>query len=425
VDEFLSTTLDSGMEIIAQPMSGVRSAALAFFVGSGAVNESWEVAGLAHLTEASMFRGTSHRSARQITEELDLLGASHGSNTGLEFTLFSSTLLGDRLLEALDIFVDVLRHAAFPVEELEAVQGLQLQEIGQRNDQPAQLVMDRARQLFFAGHALANDILGTPESVKALPRDRVVQTWRDLYAPKNTLLAVAGRFDWSNLVATMERLTAEWAQGAPRVLLPEPAINPANTIQHSPLAQENICFTFPGVAYSDPSYYPAALASTVLGSGMNSRLFTEVREKRGLAYSVGSRLDALSNVGLVRVYAGTQPERARESVEIIRSELHRLELGGVTEEELQLAKTRLESRVVMNSESSGNRAMAIARDWWYERRFRTLAEIRGQIEAVTTADIRDYLARAAITRNVGLTAIGPLSAEDLDVGQGAFEVAPA
>lgn len=423
MEEFFSTTVGCGLEVAGQRMAGVRSAALACFVGAGAAYESSIVAGLAHLTEGTMFRGTANRSTRQITEELDRLGASHNSTTGLESTLFSGRLLGDQLLDALDIFIDVLRHASFPEDELEAVRGLQLQEIGQRNDQPAQAVMERARELYFAGHALGNDVLGTPESVAGLNREMVLSDWQGHFRPNNMLLAVAGRFDWAEVIEALERLTSDWEPGEPRVFRSEPAVNPAFRVQEAPIAQENLAFTFPGVAYASDAYYSAALTSTILGGGMNSRLFNEVREKRGLAYSVGARFDAMSNVGLVRIYAGTQPERARESVEVIQAELEKLVSDGATGEELELAKTRLKSRVVMSSESTGNRAMAIGRDWWFERRFRTLAEIRGEIDGVTLEDLSSFVHTAGIVDNLGLYAIGPVSAEDLGVAGRAFEIA--
>jgi predicted Zn-dependent peptidase len=169
-------------------------------------------------------------------------------------------------------------------------------------------------------------------------------------------------------------------------------------------------------------YYPAALVSMVLGGGMNSRLFTEVREKRGLAYSVGARFDGLEKTGLTRIVAGTQPDRANETLEVVQAELVKLEEDGITADELDLAKTRLKSRVVMNSESTGNRMMAIGRDWWYEQRFRTLAEIRREIDAVDTTAVGDYLSRIHLTDNVGRVAIGPLTASDLGLEPVAFQV---
>ncbi|HEV3310070.1 MAG TPA: pitrilysin family protein [Chloroflexota bacterium] len=425
MEQFHSITLEGGLEVVGQVLPGVQSAALAFFIGAGACDENWEVSGLAHLTESTMFRGTERRASRQLTDELERLGVSRGSSAGLEVTLFNGVLLGDHLPAALEIFVDVIRRPAFPAEELEAVRALQMQEIGQRNDQPAQLVMDRARQVYFAGSPLGHDSLGSPESVQALTRDLVVANWSAHYRPNRSVVAVAGKFEWDELVPQLTELCAGWHGGEERHWPEEPAVNPAVTVYELSIAQENLCFTFPGVSYSDPSYYAAALASMVLGGGMNSRLFSEVREKRGLAYSVGARFDALSVGGLVRVYAGTQPERARESVEVIRTELANLEAGGVTATELELAKTRLKSRVVMNSESTANRVMAIGRDWFYERRFRTLAEVRDQIDATTVDDIAGYLGRIHLTQNLGLMAIGPLSAADLGVADRAFEIAGA
>lgn len=422
MDEYYATTLVSGLQIVAQPLGGVQSAAFAFFLSCGAAQETWEVAGLSHLAESTTFRGTDHRSSRQLNDDLDRLGVGRGSSAGLEMTVFSGVLLGDYLLRALDIFFDVLRSPSFPPEDLEAVRGLQLQEIGQRNDQPAQLAMDRARQIYFAGSPLGNDVLGTPESVMSLSRERVISNWREACRPNGVILAVSGRFEWEELLSQVNRLSAEWDRGNDRMSFPPPAINPAFTVQNIESAQESLCIVFPGVAHGDPHYYPAALTSLVLGGGMNSRLFTEVREKRGLAYSVGARFDGMETTGLIRVYAGTQPERARESVDVIRAELEKLERKGVTAGELELAKTRLKSRLIMNSESTGNRVMAIGRDWWYQQRFRNLYVIRDEIDAVNVEQVDAFLRSIHLNENLGLFALGPLSSAELGVEDRAFEI---
>lgn len=425
MNDYYSTILDCGLEVIAQPLPGVQSAAFGFFVGAGARDENWDVAGLAHLAEATMFRGTEHRSARELTDELDRLGVSRSSNTGVDMTLFSGVMIGDFVQNALTVFIDVLRHPAFPAEDLEAVRGLQLQEIGQREDQPAQLVMDRARQLFFAGSPLGNDVLGTHESVSGLTRDQVVTYWKTKYSPANILLAAAGKLDWQELLDTLESLCKDWHPDEARTSGLEPAINPAIRVQETETAQENICFTFPGVAYGHALYYPAALVSLALGGGMNSRLNTEVREKRALVYSVGCRFDGMEKTGLYRIYAGTQPDRARETVEVVNAELDKLQNGGLEATELELAKTRLKSRTVIASESTGNRAMTVGRDWWYQHRFRRLDQIRDQIDAVTLEDVIELLERIRITENLGMLAIGPLSAHDLGVEDRAFETVEA
>lgn len=414
--------LPNGLQIVGQPLAGVQSVATGYLIGTGARDESWEFAGISHLTETTMFRGTDNMSSRELNDQLDRLGVGRSSSSGIELSMFSAVALGNHLLPALEILTDVIRRPAFPADDFEAVRGLQLQEIGQREDQPAQLAMDRMRQLYFSGSRFGNDVLGTRESVSMITRDQVVEYWRARYTPNNVILAVAGKFDWEPLLETVERLTEGWEPGQGRLSLEEPAINPATAVFEMPGAQENLAFAFPGVPNADPMYYPAALVSMVLGGGMNSRLFTEVREKRGLAYSVGARFDGLEKTGFTRVVAGTQPERANETLEVVQAELAKLETHGVTADELELAKTRLKSRVVMNSESTGNRMMAIGRDWWYEQRFRTLAEIRQEIDAVDVEAVSDYLLRIHLTENIGRVAIGPLSASDLRLEPVAFEV---
>jgi predicted Zn-dependent peptidase len=415
VSEFQSTRLGNGLQIVGEPLPGVQSAAVAVFVGHGSVDDRPEDAGLAHLTESTMFRGTATRSSREITEQLDRIGAHYSSSTSLEVTLFSSLMLGNHLGETLDVLLDVVRDASFPDDELEPVRALQLQEIGQRNDQPAQLAMDLGRQQYFAGHPLGHDGLGSLESVGSLRRDQVVAGRDRWYQPGSTVVALAGNFDWPDVVDHVGTLTEGWTGSGNRWASTTPTLYPETSVIEMPGAQENLCFTFPAVSHGDPDYYPAALASTVLGSGMNSRLFMEVREKRGLAYSVGARFDAMSSIGLVRVYVGTQPERAAESVEVIRSELALLESEGVTDAELILAKTRLKARVIMGSESTGNRVMNIGWDWFYEGRYRPLSEIREAIDAVTRDDILRYLKRIRLTEQLGLVCLGPLSASELGV----------
>ena len=422
LQDFYSTTLPNGMHIVAQPLAGVQSVAIGFLIGTGARDENWETAGISHLTEATMFRGTENLSSRELNDQLDRLGVGRSSTSGIEMSLFSAVALGDRLIPTLEILTEVIRRPAFPADDLEAVRGLQLQEIGQREDQPAQLAMDRMRQLYFSGSRFGNDVLGSRESVTRVTYEQVTEYWRARYTPNNIILSVAGRFEWDRLLDRITYLTMDWEQGQGRLVLEEPPVNPATAVYEVPGAQENLTFAFPGVANADPMYYPAALVSMVLGGGMNSRLFTEVREKRGLAYSVGARFDGLERTGLTRIVAGTQPERAHETVDVIQEELSKLERTGVTKEELDLAKTRLKSRVVMNSESTGNRMMAIARDWWYEERFRTLAEIRQEIDTVSVDGVQEYLDRIHITENVGRVAIGPLTASDLGLEPVAFEV---
>jgi predicted Zn-dependent peptidase len=405
--------LECGLTVVGQLMPGVQSAGIVFLIGAGAARDQAGSAGLAHLTESMLFRGTERLTNRQLTDRLDELGASRSSGTGIEVASLSSLCLGDRVEDVLDVFIDVARRPAFPQEDLEAVKQLQLQEIGQREDQPGSLCLDSARRMFFGDHPLANDVLGTSESVP----DRSLQDLRHFagrfYGANNVVLGIAGAFDWDQVLAKSESVTSGWETGDSRQVFESPTCNSKVMIENRELAQEHICFTFPGVPSEDSRFHAVSLMSLILGGGMNSRLFSEVREKRGLAYTVGARSDGFQNAGLVRVYAATQPERAAESVSVIRSELSRLEVEPVSQAELDRAKIRLKSRVIMGGESSINRAVAISRDWWFRGRLRTLGEISESIDRVTTGDIQHFAREVRIVENLGFVGIGPLSREDL------------
>jgi predicted Zn-dependent peptidase len=413
--QFFIQTLTNGVQVVAQRIAGVQSVAVGFFIGTGARDESPAQAGISHLTETMMFRGTEHLSSRELIERLDSLGVTRQSSAGLEMTLFSGVMLGDQLEATLDLFADVLRYPAFPADDLEAVRALQLQEIAQREEQPAQLLMDRLRHVYFAGSPFSHDTLGTPETVRSLVREQLFEYWRARYTANNIVIALAGNFDWERVIDQLERLTSTWPEGSGRMLVHEPPINPTTMIEERQIAQENIGFAFPGVAQGDPHYYEAALLSVALGGGMHSRLFTEVREKRGLAYAVSSRFDGMEKTGIVRIYAGTQPERAHETVDVILNQLVLLEEKGITDEELELAKTRLKSQLVMNSENTAARMTTIGRDWWYQGRLRSLQQVREEIDRVTVTSIHAYLQSINLTKNLAFVALGPLDSSKLQV----------
>lgn len=412
-DVFVSTLLESGVQVVGQPMQGVESAAIGILVGAGARDEQPDESGISHFTEQTLFRGTEHLDARQLSDRLDALGISYDSSAGIEMTLVSAVMVGDRLPAAIDLLADVVRFPAFPADAVESVRTLALQELRQREDQPAQLVMDTVRQKLFAGSPISHDVLGTVETIQALQRDDLVRYWQNRYTANNMIISVSGNFDWDATIEQLARVTASWPQGAGRMLVQSPDIHTGVTVVHRETTQENIGFGFPGVPVTDPHYYTAALLSQALGGSSNSRLFREVRDKRGLAYAVQSRFDGLEATGLFRIYVGTSAERAHESVEVVLDELHKLESDGITEDELALSKTRLKSQLVMRSESTSARMAANLRSWWYEGTLRGLPEISERIDHVTVDEIRSLLQDLHITNNLTAAALGPRSEEEL------------
>jgi predicted Zn-dependent peptidase len=360
-----------------------------------------------------LFRGTEHLDARDLSERFDALGISYEAYAGLEMTLVSAVMLGDKVPVAVDLLADVLRYPAFPQDAVENVRALLLQELRQREDQPAQKVMDVLRQSFFAGSPLGHDVLGTEETIRSIDRDALLGYWRDRYTANNVIISIAGKFDWPALVDQLERVTSTWFQGAGRMLLHEPQPRAGITLIERDTNQEHIGFAFPAVAVPDPYYYAAALFAQALGGSSHSRLFQEVREKRGLAYAIQARFDGLERTGLFRVYVGTSAERAHESVEVIVDELAKVQESGLTQEELDLSKTRLKSQLVMRSESTSSRMVSNLRSWWFEQQLYSLEQIRDRVDRVTLQEIADLVQRLDITHHLAAVALGPRSEQEL------------
>lgn len=414
--EQFSTVLESGVQVVGQPMAGVESAAIGILIGAGARDERPEESGISHFTEQMLFRGTEHLDARQLSDRLDMLGISYDSSAGLEMTLVSAVMLGSRVAAAFDLLADVVRFPAVPAESVDSVRALLFQELRQREDQPAQLVMDTVRRKFYEGSPLSHDVLGTSESISSLRREDLIGYWQKRYVANNMIVSIAGHFNWEETVEQLATVTASWPTGVGRMVMHEPRPRSSVTTIEKEMTQENIGFAFPGVSLTDPHYYAAALVSQALGGSSNSRLFRSVREERGLAYSIQSRFDGFEKTGFFRIYVGTSAERAHESVEVVLDELRTLQTDGITDDELALSKTRLKSQLLMRSESTSARMVANLRSWWYEGRLRDLDEIRERIDHVTVDEIRALLQDLDIRGSLAAAAVGPRSGDELFSG---------
>jgi predicted Zn-dependent peptidase len=409
--------LANGLQIVAQPMEGVESASLGFLISAGARTERPTEAGISHFVEALGFQGTANRSVQELTEAFENIGAHPESGTETEFTSYSTTLLGRNLAPALELLTDVVLHPGFVPEEIPKARDRILQEIAQREDEPMRKVLDLLRREYFKGHPLGNEVLGTTETITALTREDLQDYWRRQYTAGSVVLAVAGKLDFDTLVAQVEEFCADWPAGEGEPMPPVPPPQRHATVVRKDSAQQHIGMGFPAVPAGSDDFYAMALLAATLGGSMNSRLFLEVREKRSLAYGIGAYFTPLKDAGFVRIYAGTVPEKADQTVAVVLDELGKLERDGVTEDELRRAKTLLKSNVIMRSESTAVRRRTIATSWWYEGRIRTLEEIKERIDAVTTDDIKRLAGALGMTTNVVLTAIGPRSQEELTGGK--------
>jgi predicted Zn-dependent peptidase len=405
--------LPNGIEMVGQYMPSLSSITFGFQLDAAVVNEPDEKQGLAHLFEYMLFQGTKQKDARALNEAFESLGARKGASTGLEVSQVWAQIVNTRFDATLQLINEILLTSTFPSEELEQMRSIVLQEIRRRDDEPMSRIFELVRANFYRGTALGRPILGSSESVSKLQRQDLVDFWKARYQPNNTLFAIAGKFDWDHVVEQMQTLFGNWTGHAE----PTPEQRPAPTtniaLEHQEGKQEHLALMSPFPNYLDPDYYAAQVVSEALGGNMASRLFVEVREKRGLVYSVSAGLASNKNIGAMRIYAGTTPEQARACLKVIVDELYKLEQAGITTDELERAKVQLKSENVMRSEGSGARMGAISRSWWYERKLRTIQEVKDAIDAVTQEQVLNMLHRFSPLNLLTVAAIGPLEQDEL------------
>jgi predicted Zn-dependent peptidase len=415
--------LANGLTIVGQPMPRLVSVAVGFLLPAGARFEDGEEAnapsaepcpaGISHFVEALGFQGTRHRDAHALTAAFEEIGARRDSSTEPEFTWYTATVLSRHLPAALELLVDVIRYPAFAPDEVPKVRGRILQAIAQQEDEPARKAMSLLRAAYFGDHPLGHPPLGTPETVAAITRDDLHAYWRARYTAGASIVAVAGRFDFDAVCRQIEELCADWAPGSARAPLPSLTLASCVRVAPKETSQQHIAMGLPGLPAGHPDIYVAAVLGLVFGGSMNSRLFAEVREKRGLAYSVSAGHVSMENAGMYRIYAGTTPDKADQTVAVIIDEARRLAEHGITAAELERARTKLKSSVVMAGESSAVRRRVIGASWWYERRVRTLDVVRRRIDEVDLDRVGALARTLALGQTVVITAVGPRPEEEL------------
>ena len=403
----------NGLEMVGQRMPSLASVTFGIQFPAGLKDEAGDKLGLTHLLSDMVFQGTEKRSVRQLTEEWEAIGARKGGETATEFARYSAQIVGNRLDRALELMADVLRHPTFPEAELSQMRSIQLQEIRRRDDEPMRRIFDLARERFYTGTNLGRRALGLRETVETIGADDLRSFWQRYYRPQGALLSLAGHFDWDEVVTRVGELFGDW-EGAPPQAAPEtPHPRPDIAVEVSEGNQEHVGMVFPFPHYGDPDYYAASVVSEIFGGGMTSRLFREVREKRGLVYSVASIFAPTGVFGAELLYAGTTPEKAHETVRVMVQELRKLHDEGVTEDELARAKVQLKSELVMRGESSAARMSALARSWWFERRLITIQELKEAVDRVTQEQILHVLNRFPPLNPLVVVAIGPRTQEEL------------
>jgi len=405
--------LSNGVEMIGQYMPSLSSITFGFQFDAAVIHEPEEKQGLAHLFEYMLFQGTKTKDARALNEAFESLGARKSATTNLETARVWAQIVNTKFDATLQLVNELLLTSTFPKSELEQMRSLVLQEIRRRDDEPMSRIGELIRKNFYQGTALSRPLLGSTESVKALKQQDLREFWKARYRPNQALFAIAGKFDWDHVVKRVEALFGEW-QGEAEPS-PEQHPMPATriTIEHEERQQEHLALMCLFPCYTDPDFYAAQVIAEVLGGNMASRLFVEVREKRGLVYSVSAGLGSNKTSGALHIYAGTTPEQGHECLQVIVNELRKLQQDGLSDDELERAKVQLKSETVMRGEGSGARMTAISRFWWYDRKIRTIQEVKEAIDGVTHEQVLRTLKRFSPLNPLAVSAIGPLSQDEL------------
>jgi predicted Zn-dependent peptidase len=408
------TRLPNGLRVVTEAMPELRSVAVGFWAGTGSRDEADPLAGASHFLEHLLFKGTADRSAQQIAEEVEAVGGEMNAFTTREHTAYYIRLLDESVDLALDILSDVVWAPAFRPDEVDCERQVILEEIRMHGDTPDELVHSLFSEALFPGQPVGREVLGDRDAIVAMTRDEIAQFHGHHYRAGNLVVAAAGNLDHDRMVdAIAARFTGGLGDREPR---PEAEILPAGAVRvlHRPTEQAHLVLGMPALCRSDPDRWALSVLNHVVGGGMSSRLFQEVREKRGLAYSVYSYRSALQDTGTFAVYAGTAPERAPEVLSIIDAELDRLCtercLGA---DELERAKGHFKGQMVLGLESSAARMERIGRSEITTGEIQSVDEMVAAIDAVTPEDVARVIDRVLAAGPRVLAAVGPVDAGDL------------
>lgn len=399
------TTLPNGLRIVSDHVPSVDSIAIGVWVDCGSRHEDLKHNGISHMVEHMMFKGTPKRSAVEIVEQIENVGGHINAYTSREVTAYHLHLLKDDLPLAVDILSDIIQRPTMPEGEIDRERGVILQEIGMTNDTPDDLVFDLFQETTFPGQALGAPILGRPDIIRTMTRTNLMDYVKKYYTPAGLVISAAGNMDHETLISLVSGSFSDLPENAPS-RISSACYKGGDCRTEKTLEQSHIILGFEGLPRHDPDFYAAVALSTILGGGMSSRLFQEIREKRGLVYNIFSFHHTFQDSGLFAIYAGTGPDDLTELIPVLCGEIGNM-LEDVPEEELTRAKAQMRADILMGRESMLRRANAQAKRLIH---FGDALDIEKKIEkinALSPQDIRRVAKRIFKTAPT-LTALGPL-----------------
>jgi predicted Zn-dependent peptidase len=399
------STLSNGLKIITDRMDSVETVALGAWVNVGTRHETAEVNGISHLLEHMAFKGTARRTALQIAEEMDNVGGHLNAYTSRDHTAYFAKVLKDDAPLAVDVIADILLNSTMDAEELEREKHVIVQEISQVNDTPDDIIFDRFQAKAYPDQPMGWPVLGSEDLVRSVTPNQLKGYLSNHYAAEHTILAASGKIDHDVFARNVESAFAVLRPHASVTAVPS-TYGGGEYREERELEQVHFVLGFPGVAYHDVDFYSLSALSVLMGEGMSSRLFQEIREKRGLAYSIFTSTQSFSDTGLFTVYTGTSPEDVPKMMPVLCDEIRKA-AGTITAAETKRAKAQIKSSLLMSLESPSSRCSSRARQLVVYGRPLTIQEVIEKVEAIDAASI----ARAAARIFAGqptLAAIGPL-----------------
>lgn len=380
---FDQITLKNGLRIIGERIPHFRSVSVGFWVGSGSQYETPDEAGLSHFLEHMVFKGTEKRTTRQIAEEMDKVGGQLNAFTSKECTCFYAKVVDEHLPLAMDVLSDLVTAPIFDPTELEKEKGVVIEEINMSADDPEDSVHELLMLANYGDQPVARPILGTEEKIAAYSSEDLRAYWKKMYRPQNTVLALAGNYDWNTVVALAEKLLDKWSPDAfeSRACTTNPV--PVTLLtKEKDIEQIHICLGFPALPIGDERSYELSLFNSVFGGAMSSRLFQKIREERGAAYTVYSYPNAYTDSGMLSVYAGTNPDAAEDVYGLLLGEAKKLASEGMTRDEFMMAREQLKAGYILGLESTSARMQSLGRRLLLLGNTRTETEVIDRVNAI-------------------------------------------
>ncbi|MFZ7104653.1 MAG: M16 family metallopeptidase [Peptococcaceae bacterium] len=408
VTQYNKSVLSNGIRVVSENIPYVRSVAMGIWVGAGSRFENEEYSGISHFLEHLFFKGTEKRSAKDIAESLDAVGGQLNAFTTKEYTCYYAKVLDEHFDLALDVLADMFYNSKFLEKDIVKEREVIIEEIKMYEDTPDELIHDVFSQTIWQGHPLGRPVLGTEETISKFTRNDFLKFIQNHYVPENIVIAVAGKFEHAKLLEALENLFGKSRTG-PVEKCPFPPHNHSQVQNfYRDIGQVQICLGSPGLPQDHPQIYPLYILNSVLGGGLSSRLVQEVREERGLAYSVYSYHSSFSDAGLFTFYAGTRPDNYEQVIKLIFKEAFSISADGIAENELKKAKEQLKGNLYLGLESVGSRMTRLGRSELSLNRLITPEEVAKNIDEVSLGQVKELASRIFNPEKFTITTIGPI-----------------